>query len=117
MSQPVEYSRGERGALIALAVVGFVLNAVFIYGVVTNWQQVVDAHLNPVSAPFIAEAILLMWFFAYLLRKWGVSRLGWGWFVVLSLVGSMAFAIPVVLLWPKKKQVQPDEPQASASGV
>jgi hypothetical protein len=113
MSGPVEYTRGEKVALIALGVVGFVLNAVFLYSVFTNWQQVVDAHLNPVSAVFIAEAVLLMWFFAYLLRKWGVARLGWGWFVVLSLLGSMAFAIPVVLLWPRgKKQAHPGEPAA-----
>lgn len=105
---PVEYSRNERIALIALGAVGlFVLNTVIVYCAIFHWQLVVDAHLNPVSAAFIAEAFLLMCFWAYLLRKWGVARLGWGWFIVLSLVGSMAFAIPVVLLWPKKKQEQP----------
>lgn len=60
---------------------------------------------------FIAEAILLMGFWAYFLRKWGVARLGWGWFIVLSLLGSMAFAIPVVLLWPRRqKSPQPPAP-------
>jgi len=51
---------------------------------------------------FILEAFLLMGAFAYLLSKWGVSQLHWGWFIGLSLLGSMAFALPVVLLWPKK---------------
>lgn len=111
---PVEYSRGERIALIALGAVGIVaLNTVFIYALFFKPEWVTEAHTNPVSAVFIAEAILLMGFWAYLLRKWGVSRLGWGWFIVLSLLGSMAFALPVVLLWPKKKQAQPDEPTAS----
>lgn len=111
MSQPVEYSRGEKVALVVLGVVGLVaLNTVFIYALVFQPDLVVQAHTNPVSAVFIAEAFLLMVFFAYFLRKWGVARLGWGWFIVLSLLGSMAFAIPVVLLWRRREEkVQPDQ--------
>jgi hypothetical protein len=55
---------------------------------------------NPVAAAFIIEALVLVGVFAYLFRKWGVTRLQWGWFVFLSLLGSMAFAIPAVLLFP-----------------
>lgn len=111
MSQPIEYTRGEKTALIALGAFGIVaLNTVFIYALFFKPEWVTQAHENPVSAVFIAEAILLMGFFAYFLRKWGVSRLGWGWFVVLSLVGSMAFALPVVLLWPKRKGPHPPSP-------
>ena len=111
MSEPVEYTRGERIALIALGVVGaVVLNSVIVYCAIFHWHLVVEAHLNPVSAVFIAEAFLLMLFWAYFLRKWGVARLGWGWFVVLSLLGSMAFAIPVVLLWPKRTGPPPPAP-------
>jgi hypothetical protein len=114
MSGPIEYSRGERVALIALGAVGVVaLNTVFVYALVFNPDLVVQAHTNPVSAVFIAEAFLLMGFWAYFLRKWGVSRLGWGWFVVLSLLGSMAFAIPVVLLWRRPKDPHPPTPAAS----
>ena len=110
---PVEYTRGERVAMIALGAVGLaVMNTVVVYCAVFHWELVVQAHTNPVSAVFIAEAVLLMAFWAYFLRKWGVARLGWGWFVVLSLLGSMAFAIPVVLLWPKRKH-PPDDPPAS----
>ena len=54
---------------------------------------------NPVAAVFIIEALVLMGVFAYLLEKWSVTRLHWGWFVALSLAGGMAFALPVVLLW------------------
>ncbi len=55
---------------------------------------------NPVSAAFIIEAFLLMGALSYLLTKWRVARLHWGWFIVLSLLGSMGFALPLVLLWP-----------------
>lgn len=108
MPSEIEYTRGEKIALISLGAVGIIaLNMVFIYTLLFQPELVLQAHTNPVSAVFIAEAILLMGFFAYFLQKWGVTRLGWGWFVVLSILGSMAFALPVVLLWPKKKQGQP----------
>jgi hypothetical protein len=111
VSQPIEYTRGEKAAMIALGVIGaVVLNSVIVYCAIFHWDLVVEAHLNPVSAVFIAEAVLLMCFWAYFLRKWGVARLGWGWFIVLSLLGSMAFAIPVVLLWPRRKSLPPTAP-------
>jgi hypothetical protein len=118
MSAPVEYTRGEKAALVSLAVVGLAgLNAVFAWAFVFHQQAMWDAMTNPVSAVFIAEAFLVMGFLAYLLRKWGVARLGWGWFIVLSLVGSMAFAIPVVLLWPGRKGPHPPPPSPSGEGV
>ncbi len=60
------------------------------------------AWTNPLAAAFMVEAMVLVGVFAYLFQRWGVSRLGWGWFVFLSLLGSMAFAIPVVLLFPRR---------------
>jgi len=112
MPSEIEYSRGEKISLIALGVIGgVVLNTAFIYYAVFHWDLMVQAMTNPVSAAFMVESFMLMGFFAYLLRKWGVSRLGWGWFVVLSILGTMAFALPITLLWPKKKQGQtPMEP-------
>jgi len=60
---------------------------------------------NPIAAAFMAEALVLVGVFAYLLCKWRVSRLSWGWFVFLSLLGSMAFALPIALLWRGKRPV------------
>jgi len=77
MASEIEYSRGEKIALIALGVVGgVVLNTAFIYYAVFHWDLLVQAMTNPVSAAFMVESFMLMGFFAYLLRKWGVSRLG-----------------------------------------
>jgi hypothetical protein len=56
------------------------------------------------SEAFIIESLLPMCVFAHLLTKGGVSRLHWGWFVALSLLGSMALALPVVLWWKKKSE-------------
>jgi len=98
------YSPRERFFLWSLAVLGFVvLNSVFVYGLFVRPDWVREAQSNPISAVFIAEALVLMGTFAYLLTKWKVSRMHWGWFIALSLLGSMAFALPVVLLWPRRR--------------
>jgi hypothetical protein len=103
MTITVEYTPRERLFLWTLAVVGFVvLNSVFLYGLLFRPDWIRAAYTNPVSAVFIAEALVLMGAFAWLLSKWKVARLHWGWFVVLSLLGSMAFALPIVLLWPRR---------------
>ena len=106
MAEVVTYGPRERLFLWLLAVVGFVvLNSVFVYGLLVRPDWIREAQTNPVSAVFIAEAFILMGTFAYLLAKWKVSRLHWGWFVALSLIGSMAFALPIVLLWPRRRHV------------
>ena len=99
----INYSKHERFWLWFLALLGFlIINLAFIYGLLFLPEAMLMAVTNPISAAFILEAFLLMGAFAYLLSKWGVSQLHWGWFIGLSLLGSMAFALPVVLLWPKK---------------
>ena len=62
---------------------------------------------DPPAAAFIVEALALVGVLAYLFERRGVSRLGWGWFVVLSLLGSLAFVIPVVLLFPRRVENEP----------
>ena len=95
----IDYTARERFWLWALAVFGFVVaNGGFLYGLFLAPNALADAMANPIAVSFIVEALVLVGVFAYLLRRWGVSTLSWGWFVVLSLIGSMAFALPVVLL-------------------
>jgi len=101
MEGDVEYNLRERFWLWLLAVFGFVaVNGAFLYGLFFQSGALVAAMMNPIAAAFIVEALVLMGVFAYLLTKWNVSRLPWWWFVALSLLGGMAFALPVVLLWP-----------------
>ena len=99
----VEYSPRERFWLWALGIFGFVgVNGAFVYGILFDPTALQAAMTNPVAAAFIVEALILVGVFAYLFCKWGVSRIAWGWFVFLSLLGSMAFAIPIVLLMPRR---------------
>ncbi len=102
-----EYSSRERFLLWYMATISFFgLNIAFIFGLFFQPGALLSALTNPISAAFIFEAFLLMAAFAYLLAKWGKSSLHWGWFVFLSLMGGMAFAVPVVLLWPFKKSLR-----------
>lgn len=104
MPSRIEYSPRERFWLWTVAVVGLVgLNGAFLYGTFFQPGALAEAMANPVSAAFMAEAWILVGLLAYLLSRWGVGRLGWPWLVVLSLLGGLAFALPVVILWPGKK--------------
>lgn len=106
-SDGVEYSRAERWALVLVAVAGLVgVNGAFLYGVAQPGLME-ETLANPVAVAFMAEAFVLMGVLAYLMAKWGVARLRWPWFVGLSLLGSMAFALPVVLLWPRTTDTRP----------
>lgn len=83
----MQYTQHERVVLVALAVVGFAgLNGVFVWALVSQPQALSSALTNPVAAAFIAEAFVLMGLLAYLLTRWRVTALHWGWFVLLSLV-------------------------------
>lgn len=96
------YTRRERFWLGALAVFGFVgVNGAFVYGLLLEPGSLEAAMTNPIAAAFAIEALVLVGVLAYLFRKWGVSRMAWGWFVLLALLGSLAFAIPIVLLFPR----------------
>ena len=95
-----EYTRRERIGLWVLAGFGFgVINAAFLYGMFFHQNTMTATLQNPIALAFLIETFMLLGVFAYLLSKWQVLKLHWGWFVFLSLLGSMAFALPVVLLW------------------
>ena len=95
----MEYTRAERFWLVVLGAVGLLgINGVFSWSMFARPEAMSEALANPLAFAFIGEAMLLVVTLAWLFRKWGLTRLGWGRFVLLSLVGSLAFAIPVALL-------------------
>lgn len=100
MKRETEYSHKERIWLWCLCLIGFfAVNGAFMYGLFFQTDAIIGALTNPVSLAFIVEALILMGVLAYLLTKWGVIEVHWAWFVLLSLAGSIAFALPIVLLW------------------
>ena len=108
----MEYTRAERFWLMVLAAVGLLgINGTFLWSLYARPGTVDAALSNPLALAFVIEAMLLVVTLAWLFRKLGLTRLGWGWFIALSLIGSLAFAIPVALLLPK-----PQRPATTTSG-
>jgi len=100
MGVDVVYSARERFWLWTLAAFGLVVvNGMFLYAIATQPESLADAVSNPLSAAFMLETLLLLGVLSYLLERWRVIHVGRAWFVVLALLGSLAFAIPVALLW------------------
>lgn len=100
-----DYSPKERIFLWVLAGISFFgLNMAFGYGLFFEPSAITGALKNPIAFAFICEAFLLMGALGYLLSKWGVSKLHWGWFVFLSILGSMGFALPIILLWQTRNK-------------
>jgi hypothetical protein len=96
----MHYTARERICLLTIAVVGFAgLNGVFVWALLARPELVWTAFENPIAAVFIAEAFVMVGLLAYLLTRWRMSTVHWGWFVFFSILGGLAFAVPVVLLW------------------
>jgi hypothetical protein len=97
-------SRGERLALTVLAVIGGVgLNGVFLYVVFARRDLLERALGDPIAWALMVEALLVTGLLAWAFVRLLGSRLAWGWFVVLSLAGGLAFSIPVALLVTDRK--------------
>ncbi len=95
----------ERVWLGTVAGVGLlVVNGLFVYAALSQPETVRRAFSNPFVVALMIETLVLLGVLSYLLHRWKLSRLHWGWFVILSLIGSMAFALPMALLWDR----QPD---------
>ena len=107
----IDYTRTERLCLWALAAIGLLgINGVFVWSLMARPEVLREALANPLTIALSVEAMLLVATLAWLFRKWGWTRLGWGWFVALSLLGSLAFAIPVALLLPRRDRASTSNP-------
>jgi hypothetical protein len=105
MSDRTSFTAGERRVLWTIALIGLLgPNAVFIYCALFRWHDLPGALRNPVAAAFIFEAFVVMGLLAWLVRRFRIGALSWVGFVVLSLLGGLAFSIPAFLLWRRRKE-------------
>ena len=96
--KPLELTRTELRILLALAVFGALIpNGVFLFYFFSSPETTTIALTNPISLVFIIEAFILMLLFAWLLRKVNSKTLSGRMFVIMSLLGTMVFSIPVAL--------------------
>lgn len=89
---------GSRRGLMALAIFGLLVpNGLFLWIAATRWDLVLGALANPVALVFIGEAFLLMFLLGWFFRRLDPAAPSLPLFVVLSLVGSLAFSVPYTL--------------------
>ena len=90
----------HRVVLILVAAVGlFGLNGVFLFYALLHPGTMRAALANPIALVFMLEAFVMVAFAAWVVATFGLKRPGWVAFVVLSLVGGLAFSVPAFLLW------------------
>jgi len=87
-----------RPFLLAAAIVGLVgINGPFLYFALIDRETYLVAMGNGLALAFLGEALLLMFFFAFLIARMGWKKPGWLFFIAMSLLGSLAFSVPFQL--------------------
>lgn len=98
------FSIVQENILLCLGVFGGVVpNGIFLYYSVIAPIPLQSVLLNPIAMVFVAEAFILMFFFAWLIHHLRLNAPGWFTFIIMSLVGSMAFSIPIFLYLTSRK--------------
>ncbi|GHB92665.1 hypothetical protein [Cerasicoccus arenae] len=97
-----------RPLFLIAAIFGFLaINCPFLYFALIDKETYAVAMGNGMALLFIGEAFLLMLFFAYIIAKSGCRKPGWFFFIVMSILGSLAFSVPLQLyLMTKPKEGQ-----------
>ncbi|HEX6729734.1 MAG TPA: hypothetical protein VF074_06975 [Pyrinomonadaceae bacterium] len=98
------FTRTHEKVLIALAIFGLMVpNGLFLYYSLFAPAVLRAAFANPIAFVFMLESFLLMFLFAWLIHHRGYRSPGWLAFIVMSLVGSMAFSVPAFLYLSSRK--------------
>ena len=92
------FSKREQTTLLVLAIAGLIIpNGIFLRYAFSDSDYMKQALGNPISLVFIAEAFFLMFLFAWLIRKMEIRKPTGFFFIVMSILGSMAFSVPASL--------------------
>jgi len=80
-----------------------IVNGLFLYTLFFKSELIGDAQQNLYSLAFILEAFLLIPLFCFLIYVAKLKSPGWIGFLILSILGSLAFSIPFsILMWQKQ---------------
>ncbi len=87
-----------RPVFLIASLVGLVsVNLPFLYFALIDKAVYRQAMSNGMALAFMGEAFLLTILFAFLIARLGWKSPGWIVFILLSLVGSLAFSVPFYL--------------------
>ena len=107
----LEKLKSIRPLLLVAAIFGFLaINCPFLYFALIEKEVYSEALNNGLALVFIGEALLLMFFLAYIIARIGWKKPGWIFFIAMSLLGSLAFSIPLQLyLITRPRQSEPSD--------
>jgi hypothetical protein len=89
----------------AAAIGLFGINGLFLYSMAVRPWEMKDIQTNWYALAFMLEAFLLLPLFCYLIAIAKFKSPGWKTFLILSLLGSLAFSIPFsILMWNRNAQ-------------
>lgn len=81
--------------LLLVALFGLLVpNGLFIYWLFTEYQGLGPVLENRLAVAFMLEAFLLLVLLSVYFARKPMGRVGWGWFVFLSIVGGLGFGLP-----------------------
>ena len=97
-------NRVQRVLLVVVALIGLLgLNGVFLYYLMLRREEMIRALMHPVALVFVIEAFVVVGLLAAYFAWRPLGRWTWRSFIVLSLVGGLAFSLPTFLLLNDRK--------------
>jgi hypothetical protein len=110
----MRFTRSQKIILWFASAVGvFGINGLFLNSLLLHPEQVKEAQANLYALAFMLEAFVLLPVLCFLIAKARLKSPGWKSFIVLSVLGSLAFSVPFsVLLWSRNAE----KPSNRASG-
>ena len=94
----IENLKKSRPLLLIASILGFLLiNCPFLYYALIATDVYSEGMKNGLALTFIGEAFLLLALFSFIIAKMGWKNPGWIFFLCMSILGSLAFSIPLQL--------------------
>lgn len=101
----IDLTRAQRIGLWLFSGIGLIgINGAFLYAVCFRPEHIQAIQTNFLAMAFVIEAFLLLGLFCVVVHLCNLRRPGWRGFLALSLLGSLAFSIPLcILLWSRSR--------------
>ena len=82
--------------LLIIAAFGLIVpNGLFIYYTIYEFDSVAVVLQNKLAIAFIIDVFMVLGILSVYFHKKPIGRIGWPWFVVLSLIGGLGFSLPL----------------------
>ena len=90
--------------LLVISAFGFIVpNSFLIYWLVAEYRGFGPVWSDHLALAFIIDVFIAMLLLAYWYARHPIGRVKWYWFVVLSILGGLAFSLPLYWWLNEKK--------------